>query len=114
MKPCQPLLKKKHPRKGEKGREFIHRKLMLGKDQVQGSKIAQKRGGPQGGKGTTKYVKTSFKKNFPLYFEGSPLSRRRSLGSYEVGEIQLYFYMFGWKGFFRWDRSSKFKNKGTD
>jgi hypothetical protein len=37
---------------------------------------------------------------FSFYFEGSPLGRR-SLGSYAVREILLYFYvpMFPWKDF---------------
>jgi hypothetical protein len=37
------------------------------------------------------YIKTSLF-YFSLYFEGSPPSRR-SLGSYVVGEIMLYFYV---------------------
>ncbi len=39
-------------------------------------------------------------KNLSLYFEGFPPSRR-SIGSYVVGEIPLYFYvpMFPWKDF---------------
>jgi hypothetical protein len=35
-------IKRKHPRKGEKGREFIHRKLMSGKDQSPGKQNSSK------------------------------------------------------------------------
>jgi hypothetical protein len=45
-KPCQTLFYKKHPRKGEKWKQGV-------RTEVQASKQPNK-GGPQGGKGTTK------------------------------------------------------------
>jgi hypothetical protein len=47
MKPCQTSYKKKHPTKGEKKNQEARTKVQASKQ--------PKRGGPLGGKGTTKY-----------------------------------------------------------
>jgi len=51
MKPCQPFIKRKHPRK-EKG----EKKETSGKDQSPGHANSSKEAGHEEGKGTTKYL----------------------------------------------------------
>jgi hypothetical protein len=48
MKPCQTLLLKKAPKK-------VREKETMCKDQSSGKQRGPKEGGPQGGKGITKY-----------------------------------------------------------